>query len=77
MSPEHLQRMQALRAEGIARHGKSPALQVPRRAAADCTIQEGSYVRVSSRDHCSLSSRMADCLCSLCRGWAMLCKLSD
>lgn len=46
MSPAHLQRMQALRAAGIAKHGKSPALGVPRRAAADCTIDEGSYVRV-------------------------------
>jgi hypothetical protein len=38
--------MQKLRAAGIAKHGKSPALQVPRRAAADCQLQEGAYVRV-------------------------------
>lgn len=46
MSQQHLDRMQALRAEGIARHGKSPKLQFPRRAAADCTIEEGAYIRV-------------------------------
>lgn len=46
MSQQHLERMQRLRAAGIARHGKSPALQVPRRAAADCQLEEGAYIRV-------------------------------
>jgi hypothetical protein len=63
MSPEHLQRMQALRAAGIAKHGKSPALGVPRRAAADCTIDEGSYVRVRGTGHCCrLRPLMAECV---------------
>lgn len=46
MSPSHLQRMQDLRAAGIAQHGKSPKLQVPRRMAADCQVKEGGYIRV-------------------------------
>lgn len=48
MSPGHLQRMQQLRADGIARHGKSPKLQVPRRMAEDCTVEQGGYIRVST-----------------------------
>lgn len=61
MSQQHLERMQKLRAAGIAKHGKSPALQVPRRAAADCQLQEGAYVRVGGLNVAVLGEQGRGC----------------
>jgi 23S rRNA-/tRNA-specific pseudouridylate synthase len=46
MSAAHLARLDVARAAGIARHGRSPALQHPRRILADTNVSAGGYVRV-------------------------------
>jgi hypothetical protein len=46
MSQQHLQHVEQLRAAGLARHGRNPALQHPKRILRDQAVAAGGYVRV-------------------------------
>jgi hypothetical protein len=46
MSQQHLQHVEQLRAAGLARHGRNPALQHPKRILQDQEVAAGGYVRV-------------------------------
>jgi hypothetical protein len=46
MSQQHLQHVEQLRAAGLARHGRNPALQHPKRILQDQAVAAGGYVRV-------------------------------
>jgi len=48
MSAAHLEHIKALRAEGIARLGRDPKLQHPKRVLQDVAVGPGAYIRYGS-----------------------------